>query len=361
MDKKINLSQLADQLAQAGGMSKTASEQFVKSFFDIISQGVLSEGLVKVKGLGTFKLLQMEDRESVNVNTGERFTIEGHQKISFSPDAELKERINKPFAAFETVEITAEQASELAKMDNEEPVKMEFVQNNESQSQPESQSESEPEVVTQPEPDNQPVVKDVTQKRFTRFLLKLLIWILVLALVIPVLLYLFWPLVGCKILGLIDERMGDKPAVTTVVDNKDSIKITEIAKPAEPVKPVESVKPSEPVKPAATTVQKSEPAKPAETASATQSAAAIQPVKLTAADAAKELSLFTDADTVNYRITGELTTHVLQSGETLTKVALKYYGTKKLWPYIAQYNKYGKSYNNLKAGDKIRVPKLESK
>ena len=83
----------------------------------------------------------MEDRESVNVNTGERFTIEGHQKISFSPDAELKERINKPFAAFETVEITAEQASELAKMDNEEPVKMEFVQKNESQSQPESQSE----------------------------------------------------------------------------------------------------------------------------------------------------------------------------------------------------------------------------
>ena len=117
MDKKINLSQLADLLAQAGGMSKAASEQFVKTFFDIISQGVLSDGLVKVKGLGTFKVLQMEDRESVNVNTGERFTIEGHQKISFTPDAELKARINKPFAAFETVEISAEQAAELAKLD----------------------------------------------------------------------------------------------------------------------------------------------------------------------------------------------------------------------------------------------------
>ena len=81
MNNKINLSQLAEMLAQVGGMSKTASEQFVKTFFDIISQGVLSEGLVKVKGLGTFKLLQMEDRESINVNTGERFTIEGHQKI----------------------------------------------------------------------------------------------------------------------------------------------------------------------------------------------------------------------------------------------------------------------------------------
>ena len=93
MDKKINLSQLADMLSQQGGMSKSASEQFVKTFFDIISNTVLQEGLVKVKGFGTFKLLQMEDRESVNVNTGERFTIEGHQKISFTPDAELKERI----------------------------------------------------------------------------------------------------------------------------------------------------------------------------------------------------------------------------------------------------------------------------
>ena len=120
MDKKFNLSQLADLLAQAGGMSKTASEQFVKNFFDIISQSVLAEGIVKVKGLGTFKLIQMEDRESVNVNTGERFTIEGHQKISFTPDVDLKEIINKPFAAFDTVEITDEQAAELNRTDKDE-------------------------------------------------------------------------------------------------------------------------------------------------------------------------------------------------------------------------------------------------
>ena len=120
MDNKINLSQLADLLSQAGGMSKAASEQFVKNFFDIISQSVLSEGLVKVKGLGTFKLIDMEDRESVNVNTGERFTIEGHQKISFIPDADLKDRINKPFASFETVEITEDQADKLTKMEQEQ-------------------------------------------------------------------------------------------------------------------------------------------------------------------------------------------------------------------------------------------------
>jgi len=339
MDKKINLSQLADLLAQAGGMSKAASEQFVKSFFDIISQGVLSEGLVKVKGLGTFKLLQMEDRESVNVNTGERFTIEGHQKISFSPDAELKERINKPFSAFETVEITAEQAAELSKLD-------ESVNDSKETPEPEETAaivaaESAKEQKTETE--SQPEVKEVTQKRFTRFILKLLIWILAIALVVPVLLYLFWPLVGCQILGYIDNRMGKKqPAVTTVETPKDSLKVTEIEQPAETVKPAAPVEPAKPVQ-------------------ATQATATIRPVKLTPADEAKDLSLFTTADTVNYRITGELATHVLKKGETLTKVALDYYGSKKLWPYIAKYNKNLKNFNNLKVGDKIRVPKLEGK
>ena len=120
MDNKINLSQLAERMAQEAGMSKAAAEQFVKNFFDIISQNVLTEGIVKVKGFGTFKLIQMEDRESVNVNTGERFTIEGHQKIAFIPDADLKERVNKPFAAFETVPITEEQAAVIGKMEESE-------------------------------------------------------------------------------------------------------------------------------------------------------------------------------------------------------------------------------------------------
>ena len=81
MDNKINLSQLAERLAQEGGMSKAAAEQFVKNFFDIISQRVLVEGLVKVKGLGTFKVIDVKNRESVDVNTGERILIEGRPKI----------------------------------------------------------------------------------------------------------------------------------------------------------------------------------------------------------------------------------------------------------------------------------------
>lgn len=345
MDKKINLSQLADLVAQAGGMSKTASEQFVKSFFDIIAQGVLGDGMVKVKGLGTFKLLQMEDRESVNVNTGERFTIEGHQKISFTPDAELKDRINKPFAAFETVEITPEQAAELAKIDEAAATETAAAA---------TADETAPAVEeTMPEP----AVKDVTQKGFTRFILKFFVWILSIALVLALLLYLFWPLVGCKLLGVIDEKLNnDKQTELTTVP-KDSLIIKEApqqpAKPAEPAKPVTPAKPAEPAKPAVT------PAKPAVVA--TENTAVAQQFKLNAADTAKDLAQFTDADTVNYRIAGELTVHTMQSGETLTKLALKYYGSKKLWPYIAKYNKYGKSYNNLKAGDKIRIPKLEGK
>ena len=345
MDKKINLSQLADLVAQAGGMSKTASEQFVKSFFDIIAQGVLADGMVKVKGLGTFKLLQMEDRESVNVNTGERFTIEGHQKISFTPDAELKDRINKPFAAFETVEITPEQAAELTRIDEAAATETAAAA---------TADETAPAVEeTMPEP----AVKDVTQKGFTRFILKFFVWILSIALVLALLLYLFWPLVGCKLLGVIDEKLNNDKQTELTTAPKDSLIIKEApqqpAKPAEPAKPVTPAKPAEPAKPAVT------PAKPA--AVTTENSAVAQQFKLNAADTAKDLAQFTDADTVNYRIAGELTVHTMQSGETLTKLALKYYGSKKLWPYIAKYNKYGKSYNNLKAGDKIRIPKLEGK
>lgn len=357
MDKKINLSQLADLVAQAGGMSKTASEQFVKSFFDIIAQGVLADGMVKVKGLGTFKLLQMEDRESVNVNTGERFTIEGHQKISFTPDAELKDRINKPFAAFETVEITPEQAAELAKIDE--------VAATETAAEATADETAPAVEETIPEP----AVKDVTQKGFTRFILKFFVWILSIALVLALLLYLFWPLVGCKLLGVIDEKLNNDKQTEITTAPKDSLIINEApqqpAKSIAPAKPVEPSKPAEPTKPV-TPAKPAEPAKPAVTpakpaAVTTENTAVAQQFKLNAADTAKDLAQFTDADTVNYRIAGELTVHTMQSGETLTKLALKYYGSKKLWPYIAKYNKYGKSYNNLKAGDKIRIPKLEGK
>ena len=79
------------------------AETFVAMLFDVVNDGLMKDKLVKVKGLGTFKVASVKDRESVNVNTGERVLIEGHDKITFTPDAVLRDFVNKPFAQFETV------------------------------------------------------------------------------------------------------------------------------------------------------------------------------------------------------------------------------------------------------------------
>lgn len=102
-DGKILLQDLADKLAVAEGLQKNEATAFARMFFETIIKGLYQDRLVKVKGLGTFKLVTVEDRESINVNTGERFMIEGHAKISFTPDNGLKEMVNRPFSHFETV------------------------------------------------------------------------------------------------------------------------------------------------------------------------------------------------------------------------------------------------------------------
>lgn len=105
MATKINLQQLAKLLAQKKNLPQRDAEAFLKEFFDAIIQNVTTDKLVKIKGLGTFKLIEVHDRESVNVNTGERIVIPGHTKLSFTPENALKDLINKPFADFQAVVI----------------------------------------------------------------------------------------------------------------------------------------------------------------------------------------------------------------------------------------------------------------
>lgn len=100
---KVVLSQLAELLAQKNGLSQHVAETFARTMFDVINQGLVDDKLVKVKGLGTFKVTSVKDRESVDVNTGARILIEGRDKINFVPDATLRDLVNKPFAQFETV------------------------------------------------------------------------------------------------------------------------------------------------------------------------------------------------------------------------------------------------------------------
>lgn len=100
---KNSLNVLAEKLAEKSGLSQIESELFIRKMFDVCHQGLAADKMVKMRWLGTFKVTSVKDRESVDVNTGERIIIEGRDKISFTPDNILKEIVNKPFAQFETV------------------------------------------------------------------------------------------------------------------------------------------------------------------------------------------------------------------------------------------------------------------
>lgn len=102
---KNSVVEIAKEIVAKHGLSQKDAEFFVSAVFEQIYDGLSVEDVVKVKGLGTFKVIEVRDRESVNVNTGERVIIEGHNKISFAPDAVMRDFINKPFAQFETVVI----------------------------------------------------------------------------------------------------------------------------------------------------------------------------------------------------------------------------------------------------------------
>jgi nucleoid DNA-binding protein len=138
---KISINELAEKLTERKGLSKKEAAAFVNEMFYLIQKGMGEDSAVKVKGLGTFKLIDVDDRESINVNTGERVLIEGHRKISFIPDAMMKELVNKPFSQFETVVLN-------------EGVDFNDIPNSEQEtSEPEPEvSEPEPEV-SEPEPE----------------------------------------------------------------------------------------------------------------------------------------------------------------------------------------------------------------
>lgn len=105
MNNRLTIQDLAGLLAEYTGKDKNSTERFLREFIAVVSDGVYADKLVKVKGLGTFKIIPVEKRESIHVNTGERFVIPEHYKFSFLPDKDLRELVNKPFSFFETTEL----------------------------------------------------------------------------------------------------------------------------------------------------------------------------------------------------------------------------------------------------------------
>lgn len=106
MNNRLNIQDLAGLLSERTGKDRGEVERFLRDFISVVSEGVYTDKIVKVKGLGTFKIISVEKRESIHVNTGERFLIPGHYKFSFLPDKDLREQVNKPFSIFETTEIS---------------------------------------------------------------------------------------------------------------------------------------------------------------------------------------------------------------------------------------------------------------
>ena len=440
MNEKLNIQNLIEMLAEKHGMDKTDAESFVKEFFQLIEESLESDKYVKIKGLGTFKLIDVDSRESVNINTGERFEIQGHTKVSFTPEPTLKDLINKPFSHFETVvlndetvlEDTAmgdnseeeekeenfvepesstvvvesqvvvqetaeviEEKTENAEQELIETVEEQVIQTVEevvedikeqsvseeapSVYQAESILSSEESVVSSEEsnlavaesviPMDEPVAEAPIEQKAQEELvptyevpepplppvnkedsstMKFFIGIVVLVvlLCIGAVTFMYYPDLLDRMSTPSKEKVADekveKPAVpvaltdsivrkdtTAVVAKKDTVAEVVTPKVVEEPKPV-----------------------------AKQETPAATPKKETKKAAATPF----EPDSVNYKIVGTKATHTIQEGETLTKVALRFYGTKALWPYIVKYNSgVIKNPDHVPYGTVIKIPELEKK
>lgn len=103
MNNRYTLRDLIEKIAQASGISSRHADAFMRAFIETVVEGLERENIVKIKHVGTFKLVTVNERASIDVNTGESIQIESHKKISFTPDEHLKEVVNKPFALFQTI------------------------------------------------------------------------------------------------------------------------------------------------------------------------------------------------------------------------------------------------------------------
>lgn len=406
INEKVTIQDLANLLFEKHGMSKKDAELFIKGMFDLVEEALATEKYVKIKGLGVFKLTEVDSRESIDVNTGERIEIQGHTKVSFTPDSALKELINKPFSHFETVLLNEGVQLEDTKVETEEDVnevvepkvveekiitKVEEERNVPEEEcitpveetivetvVPETEIVKEEEVVSEletpvpvicvaTEDDNsleednkvedtetvdtpelpvleetiqyedvseesvqedtkatdvveeEPIVSQPTPDKTNRGLV--LITILLILIIIGGAYWLFF-------------HPADNGVKEELIEKESIEKIDTIVKEVVEAQPIDTVV----VEKAATSEEK-------------------QPTVVKSEEKVASLS-----DTTAYVIVGTKTTHTLQNGETIIRVALKYYGAKNFWPYIAKHNeKTIKNANNVPVGTKLLIPELAPK
>ena len=157
MDNKIGIQELAAAIAKVREIDGSEAEIFCRSVFEVVSEFLVKDKLVKIKGLGTFKLIEVSDRESINVNTGERIVIAGHTKMSFTPDSVLRDTVNRPFADFETTVLSDNASTEKMEFIPAEPAKAE------KPNVEELKKETKPE--PKPEPKAEPKAEPKVEKK----------------------------------------------------------------------------------------------------------------------------------------------------------------------------------------------------
>ena len=384
MNERTNLQDIADLLVERHGLDKKDAELFIENMFELIEESLATEKYVKIKGLGTFKLTEVDTRESVDVNTGERIEILGHTKVSFTPDATMKELINKPFSHFETVvlndgveledlaetEVAGIEEGILKPVTLEEPLQedvaiapameepvVEVVEEPVSEPQEEivmeepqlevpivedgvqheipnademvdNEEKPQEEVIEIPE-EEKPV--DVEEQKREEILLSDIArdkeTIRILWGVIAVLVFII--LLGCYWLFMRSESSSEKvvmPVVPEKIQVEETVKDTLVVEEKK-----DSVLTEIPL--IAPTFQ--EP---------------------------KDDRIASLADTLEYRIVGTKGIYTLQNGESIIKVSVKFFGSKMFWPYIVKYNRdVIKNADNIPVGAQIKIPELVSK
>lgn len=410
MDAKLNHSDLSALLAKQAEISGAKAEVFTKAFFDIVLEGLEQDGMVKINGLGTFKVTDVASRSSVDVNTGEKIEIKGHKKLTFLPADSLKEKVNQPFAMFEPVEIDESYVD-----DSEEPAM------NETETQEDATAVEDTPVTT---PCEEPVtVEEPAAAEEAK------------------------PAEDAEIPAIKEERVTkeeETPAaepvaeeVPAIEETKEEAKETAAEPVSEEVSAIEEAKEEaketadEPVaenavgeQPAPKEVKNSYPitepapaaAKPTtnrkrgviytlfiiaailvaviiylrpqlfgivatgkETVATVETTptkvveevkpdsvevAAEQPIEepytfaMVDELAVKSVGSITRGDTLLYVANDTIATHTVAADETLVRISLKYYGDKRLWPYIVQYNKLDNP-NGLSKGMELLIPRLQ--
>ncbi len=352
MDAKLNIPDISLLLAKQCDISVSKAETFSKQFFDIIIEGLDKDGLVKINGLGTFKIIDVASRGSVNINTGEKIEIKGHRKITFIPAETLKDKVNEAFAMFEPIEVTDEYT------DDEECIATNEIVETTTMEPANAKCESEEIVATEPAEEQKNIAADTDACSEPDA-----------------------PAVG------IAETPTDAVSVVTA-PNAPTETASSVAKPLSTNNAKKKRKALRYIIPAVAllviaigvpymlheehnTLEKTnvvvEEKTPATVSAVVKDTVANEIVatienektEFVLIDELKQipLSKISLNDTVLYKSHGDMAIHKVGVDETLTKIALKYYNDKKLWPYLVKYNNLD-NHNQLEIGMELKIPVL---